>query len=321
MAESADLAVVLVTPDRFETIRETIRHLRAQPARDRMEIVIVAPSKDRLELDASALDGFAACQVVEMGEGFSHARGYAAGVRQASTPVVAFGEDHSFPVLGWAEALIEAHRGPWAAVGPAIRNGNPENRVAWADLLIAYAPWLDPASAGEVEHLPGHNSSYKRSVLLEYGPRLDSMLEAESVLHWDLRARGHRLWLQPEAVTVHLNFGRLKSFLTAQFYSGRVFAAARARAWPFARRLLYSMAAPIIPTVRFVRIMRQFRTGRQPRLPRGVLPTLVLGLVVNAAGQMLGYVGGVGEAREKLSGFEFHRVRHLGKRPPVAEWR
>ena len=47
----------------------------------------------------------------------------------------------------------------------------------------------------EVDYLPGHNSSYKRDVLLGYGDRLESMMESETVLHWDLRAKGHRLYL------------------------------------------------------------------------------------------------------------------------------
>lgn len=41
---SPDMSVVLVTPDRYETIRQTIKHLRAQTVRDRLEVIIVAPS-------------------------------------------------------------------------------------------------------------------------------------------------------------------------------------------------------------------------------------------------------------------------------------
>ena len=41
---SAELSVVIVTPDCYETIGKTMGYLRAQTARDRLEIVIVAPS-------------------------------------------------------------------------------------------------------------------------------------------------------------------------------------------------------------------------------------------------------------------------------------
>ncbi len=48
-------------------------------------------------------------------------------------------------------------------------------------------------------------------------------------------------------------------------------------------------------------------------LPR-VLPTLILGLTVDAMGQMIGYIKGAGNARQKLVHFEFHRERYLSRR-------
>jgi hypothetical protein len=47
------LSVVIVTPDRYDTIRKTVRHLRAQSVKDRLEILIVAPSAEKLDLDSS----------------------------------------------------------------------------------------------------------------------------------------------------------------------------------------------------------------------------------------------------------------------------
>jgi hypothetical protein len=78
--------------------------------------------------------------------------------------------------------------------------------VSWADLFIGYSPWLAPAPSREAEFLPGHNTSYKRAVLLEYGDQLDSMMQAETVLHWVLRSKGHRLFLESTANVAHVNF-------------------------------------------------------------------------------------------------------------------
>jgi Glycosyl transferase family 2 len=316
---SPAMSVVLVTPDGYETIRTTMRHLRAQTVRDRLEIVIVAPSADSLQLDNAELKEFLHFQVVEVGEVRSIAEGNAAGIRHARAPVVALAEDHAYPDPDWAAALIEAHRDSWAAVGPAVRNANPRSVTSWADFLIAYGPWSEPAAAGEVEHLPGHNSSYKRPILLDYGPGLATMLEAESVLHWDLRARGYRLYLEPRAKIAHLNFGLLSSWIRAQLHSGRLFAAVRAQRWSPLRRLLYTAGAPLIPLVRLRRILQQFPpAGRQWHAPRRTLPVLLLGLTVSAIGEGVGYALGPGDAGQKLSHFEFHRVHHLAKRdrPP-----
>ena len=228
---SPEVSVVIVTPDTYETIRETINHLRAQTVKDKLEIVIVAPSVKTLNPDESELQDFAQSQVVIVGEIKSIAWGNAAGIRHANAPIVALAEDHSYPDPSWAEALIRAHRQQWVAVGPVVRNANPENAISWADLLIGYGPWLDPTPARIVSQLPGHNCSYKKAVLLEYGHKLESMLEAETVLHWDLCSRGFQIYLDSAAKISHTNFSLLSSWIPVQFLAGRVFAAARSRNW------------------------------------------------------------------------------------------
>ena len=309
-----EMSVVVITPDRYETVRKTVRHLRAQKVCGRLEIVLVAPSAAALGLDEAEMRAFLRHRVVEVGDMSSTARARAAGVRAASAPVVAFVEDHAFPAPGWAEALLEAHARGYAAVGPVMANANPRGLVSWANLLIEYAPWLEPLPAGEAEHLPGHNGSYKRDVLLAYGDRLAAMLDAESVLHWDLRERGHRLYLEPRARTFHQNFSAPFSWLPLRFHGGRLFASARARGWPLRRRLFYAAAAPLIPVVRAARIVRELRRPGRPRrlLPR-VLPALVAGLCVDGAGELVGYLAGAGRAMARLSDMEFHRRRFLSE--------
>ena len=63
---SPEISVVIVTPDNFETIRITIDCLRKQTAKDRMEVVIVAPSAERLNLNNSVLNDFPRIMVVEV---------------------------------------------------------------------------------------------------------------------------------------------------------------------------------------------------------------------------------------------------------------
>ena len=248
------LSVILATPDSYDTIRATIGHLRKQTARRRMELVIVAPSAERLGLNAGELSDFLSYQVVELGEMRSIGCANAAGVRGATAPIIAFAEDHAFPAPEWAESLIRAHSREWAAVGAVIRNENPESIVSWADFLIGYSQWLAPTPAGVRDLLPSHNGSYKREILLGYGSHLDAMMDSESVLHWDLQKKGHRLFLDPSAQVSHMNFGTLSSILPSQFLSGRVFAASRADTWTALRRLKYILGAPVVPLVRLRRI-------------------------------------------------------------------
>jgi len=284
------LSVVIATPEDYRSIRKTVGYLRQQTAREELELVIVAPGK----ITTEDLPGFCRVQVVEVGTVTTVGRANAAGIRAASAPVVALAEDHSFPDPDWAAALIAAHRQPHAVVGPVARNANPDTAVSRADFLMGYGPWAEPQPAGEREFLPGHNSSYKRDLLLAYGERLEAMMEAETVLHWDLRARGHTLWLEPSARTAHVNFHRWGTWLAAQFHSGRVFAAVRAERWPAWRRLVFVCGSPLIPLVRLWRLWQ-------------LSPALVIGLAGDALGQMAGYAAGGGGSARKLARYEFHR--------------
>lgn len=316
----AEMSVIVITPDNYETIRKTIRRLRAQNVRHLLEVVIVAPSAKELRLDDSDLREFQQVCVVESGSMVSTARARAAGVRKASAPVVAFVEDHSFPAKGWAEALMQAHRKPWAAVGPTIANANPHSLVSWVNLIIEYAEWLEPVPAGVAAHLPGHNGTYKRTLLLEYGDQLEAMLEAESILQWDLREKGHQLYLEPAAKTFHQNFSASFSWLPLRLDGGRLFAACRARTWSPWRRLLYAVTSPLIPFIRFRRIVRELRRpGRERNLIPRLLPLLCAGLVVDATGEMMGYAFGAGQAMRRLSDMEFHRERYLSTHDRFAD--
>jgi hypothetical protein len=198
-----------------------------------------------------------------------------------------------------------------AAVGPVIENENPERPSSWSNLFIDYAEWLAPVERGLVDHLPGHNTSYKRDLLLGYGDRLEEMLEAEAILHWDPRARGERLLLEPRARVWHRNVTRWRSAVNDHFQHGRCFGAARARLWPAPRRALYSAALPLILLVRLRRIVADFRrTGHGDILPRA-LPIMFATLLSHAVGESLGYVAGPGRSMSRMAPYELHRDRYV----------
>lgn len=312
------LTVVSITPDSYETVRRTLRHVRAQTALDEIELLLIAPSRQALAADESELAEFRWVKIVETGPFGPTGEVRARAVREASAPIVVFTEDHCFPEPEWAAALLARHAGPWAAVGPVLRNANPDTMVSWADLFIAYSPWLAPGSAGPRDHLPGHNSSYKVSVLLEYGDRLDQLMEAESVLQWDLRRRGHQLFLEPAARAAHTNFAYWTTFRSIQVMNGRVFADTRCRDWSTAKRLAFAAASPLIPVVRFARAARDARRAGIPvSLMARVAPTLAAGLLLDGVGQMLGYALGADEAlRVALVDFESHRVERNERSNP-----
>ncbi|WP_420455812.1 glycosyltransferase family 2 protein [Rubrivirga sp.] len=306
-----DLSVVLVGAGDARSIRKSFRHLAAQTIQDRVEVIVAVPSAEALDLESLPTDGFWGVEVVSTGPLVSTARSRVPAVRAASAPIVAFVEDHSFQPPTWAERLVEAHRGPYAAVAPVLSNANPNTATSRANFLIEYGPWLWADGPTEPEHLPGHNDSYKRDVLLAYGDRLGEMLEAESLIHWDLRARGERLLLLPDLRVEHVNHSLVSAAAQVRLNGGRAFAAARSREWPWAKRALYALAAPAIPAVRFARTLRSVWGTPSQGAALRTIPALAGFLALDGLGEMMGYALGVGNATAGLSAIEVQRERFV----------
>lgn len=309
------LTVILITPDRFETIRKTVSHMRAQTIAAAIELVIVCPSTSELDPIRSDLEGFHSTRFIELGPVRSIGKCYGAGVKVARAPIVACGEEHSFPEPGWAEALLERHEEDWACVGPDIQPANPLSPVSWAQLYMNYGPCVGQETGCEADFLPSHNAAYKKHVLLENYPddELEEMLEGESVLFMDLRRRGYKLFLEPRAKIRHLNISKPSSYIPENFHGGRQFGAARARTWGFPRKLLYAAGSPLIPCVRLWRIWPHVNRSNRPRLLT-LLPSLVVCLIMHSLGEGAGYLAGAGESGRKKFDYEFHRYRYITAR-------
>jgi hypothetical protein len=318
MTGAPRLSAILLAPEAVEHVATTVRHLAAQTVAAEIELVLVTAGAEGDVGNRLELGPLAGYRVVELPAMRSNASGYAAGVRAATAPVVVLCEDHSYPDPGWAEALLGAYEEDIAAVGPVVRHAGPGGKISWADHLIGYGPWLDPTPTADVAYLPGHNSSYRRDVLLAYEPELETWLEAETVLHWDLRRRGLRLRLESRARTNHFGISRPRSWLAATFLQSRAFAGRRTDGDGPTRRLLWTLATPLIPAVRLRRGLRNLR--RCPEAPpvASVAPALVLELLVSAAGEAVGYALGAGSAPQRVYVYEYLRTRHVNARDRAA---
>jgi hypothetical protein len=301
------ISVVLAT-DRFETVRETVEHLRLQTVAASIELVFVAPSAPSLDLDAEACAGFHSSSIVEAGSFDLLQPARAAGVRAASAPIVFFAESHCFPEPGSLQALLERHREPWVAVGQVLCNGNPATSVSWSNLVMDYGEQMAGLPGGEVARLPSHNSSFKRDALLALGDGLEHAMEIGDTLIAAVVARGGRLYLEERARTHHLNVSRRGVWLRERLAAGRGYAGRRAEDWSVARRALYGALWPLIALVRLARIRRLIlRAGAGDRLLPWIYPALAAGLLVASLGEALGYLMGGGDGLRVIASMELHR--------------
>lgn len=306
------MSVVLVTSDTFASIRRVTRFLRNQTIAHRIELVLVGPTADCTnDLLPEETDIFHSVKAVGTGGRIENVDIAAAtGVRASTAPVVTLVEDHAFPEPGYIEALLEAHRGPWAAVGCVVLNANPDTTISWANLLLAYGSWAEPVARGESKNISRHNIAYKRAVLEEFGDSLESFFGRDGGLLQILVKRGHRLFLETGARINHANPSLLSSTIELRFNGGRIYGATRARLenWSLWRRALYVVGGPLIPLFRARPLHHKvFKGGLFPR----VYPALILGLMLDGIGQAMGYALGPGSTAERLARFEFNRKRHM----------
>ena len=312
--EKPALSVVLLTIDGFWRIERTVAHLEAQTASALLEVLIIAQSKESLGLERNISESFFDVRILEVGEIKSLSEAKADAVDEARADLVVFAEDHSWPDPEWAAAIIEAHSRGYAAVGPLVQNANPGSILSWANYLACFSRWSHISQTGDVLQTPWHNSSYRRSLLMERRSDLPQLLAVEGVLQNELHRLGHRLYLLPENSTQHVNISRFSTWIRHSFWGGKLYGGSRCTGedWGLLRRLIYIAGAPLIPLIRFKRIMPELRQlPSEFRLKPRVLPALALSFVIHAFGEASGYAFGIGSSDERYVEFEARRFESV----------
>jgi hypothetical protein len=98
-----------------------------------------------------------------------------------------------------------------------------------------------------------------------------------------------------------------------RFDAGRLYAALRAgqERWGWPRRFAYVALGPLIPLVRYLRLRRELFAPGALQRESALGPALFAALAFDAAGQMLGYAAGAGNAAGRLARYELDRAAHL----------
>jgi len=309
------LSVIVVVGLCRKRAQRVIDSLCAQTVVDSIEIIIfdLAPS------DIPKLNTSPDMRVVYLSRPqktrWSKAR--AEGVQYASSPIVAFIEDHCFPEPSWAELLIEAHKGPWVAVSYGFKNANPKTYMGRASMVNDYGLWLHPARRGQSDFIPCQNVSYKRDLLLSFGEELEVLLTPDFSLQQVLSQRGLPMFVESRALVAHENFTRLFPLMLAHYSFSRMLAARRVevQSWRKLRRIFYALAVlPGAPILALVRLFLSLR-GRASLWPLVIasLPVCMLAHLWGAIGESMGYFFGPGNAASDLHRWELDTERDIIK--------
>jgi hypothetical protein len=305
------MSIVLAT-DTYATIRPVIECLRRQTARDRIELVLVAPP-GAVDTALAYGDEFARIQIVkDLVEDLGPAR--AAGVHASSSEWVFMGETHSYPHPELGECLLRSGSDSWSVLMPAVGNSNPTSIWSWAACLSDYGVWAEGRPAGEIRTFPSHNAAYRRRALLALGDGLAAAFALGGDLLEKLQAAGHRARFEPAARIDHLNVPSPWQWARERFTIGMVVASIRLRNWSFGRRLMYLVASPLIAVVLCWRILPDaWRTVRRQRLPLATMFWIIIGTILRAGGELIAYAGASDAAyRRQMYEYEVHKEAFVG---------
>lgn len=312
------LSVVVVCASGWRNLRGTLAALASQTIAPRIELLAVAPDEPGPEAARlfACLGSVRTFQVPTIRKVDEEA---AAVILGARAPVVASLEDHAFPEPEWAEAVLRpfANDPSCVAVGSALMAANPASRLGTGNMLVAFTRWSEAAPAGPIPWLQLHNIAYRRNALAALASEageLPPLFNRESEVVLRLRERG-TLHFAPAARIRHLNPSRLRSVASIRLHAGRLDAASRAarEGWGPVRRLLYGLASPLIPLLRYARL-RRLALGRPGISERRHGPGMVAVLAFDGLGQGVGFLSGPGAARERLAQAEHDRYGDLSRR-------
>ncbi len=291
------LSVVIASVNGLALLGPTLDALDAQPERARMQVIVVeavgGATREALHRRVPRVE------VVAVDEKSTIPALRHRGVIRARGDLVAILEDHGEVEAGWASALIEAHEGPWGAVGGVVENGRT-GLVDRAAFFCEYAPYMGPVVEGESTDLPGNNIAYKRPHLLRHAGELEQG-RWESWINDKIRLDGVPIASTNKAVVRHIKPFRLGHFLTQRFHFARSYAGMRRVDQSPAKRLIYGVGSLALPALLTLRVTRTtLAKGRDLGQFAACLPLIALFYAVGAAGEMLGYLIGPGDSLARV---------------------
>ena len=295
--DAPTLSVVVASVNGWAMLGPTLRALDAQPERARMEVVVVDAVGGATR--AALLAHQPAVAVVAVDEKKTIPALRYLGVRRARGEVVAILEDHGEVGPGWAKAMLDAHQGPWGAVGGVVENGR-DGLVNWAAFFCEYAAYMGPVAEGESTDLPGNNIAYKRPHLIRHAHELADG-RWESWINDRIRADGVPIATTNAAVVRHIKPFRLGNFLVQRFHFARSYAGMRRVDQSPARRLVYGVGSAALPALLTLRVAKTaLAKGKNLGQFAVALPLIATFFAVGAVGEMIGYLVGPGDSLARV---------------------
>lgn len=305
MSANPLLTVVVIAGNNRERTQRMLRSVLEQDIAEKIVIRVFdradKPARELPELNRSNI----AYEPVDKRTTLGELRARA--TRSASAEVIAFVEEHVVVPPGWARESLRRHNEGYAGVSGILAAGNPHHRWARIVFSVTYGSYTLPTRGGDATEIPGANSSFIRSKLLNVGDDLELLLGSDILLIRRLRAKGEKLYRAANLPLKHWNDIEFRDAWVALFYSGQIYICNRLtlERWSLMRRALCLAVTPLVP---FVRVFRNYkhgeRNGADVKQFVADLPALLLFHAASAAGMAAGLLFGYQNSERKFADCE-----------------
>jgi hypothetical protein len=211
------------------------------------------------------------------------------GMAEATGDIVALTISPMVPARDWIASIRDEHR-TYDAVGGAIDPGHGMRPGDWAEYFCRYAREMSPFPARRSDGLAGDNAAYKRTLLERWrSVYRDGFWEPE--FHRQLEREGVPLWHTPKVVVFQGRSAGVAAFLRQRLEHGWKYGHQRGAHFGVARNLLGVAAAPLVPFLLTIRVLREvFARGRYRLRALTSLPLIFGFNVAWAAAEAAGHL-------------------------------
>lgn len=197
--------------------------------------------------------------------------------------------------------MLDAHAAnpDAAAIGGSVENGATESMLDWASFLVVQMPFAAPIPNGPTAKLAGAvNVAYKRSAI-EWYDDFDGLGMLDVLHQRQLGQSGQNLIADDSIRVCHDQSLGTRGTTEIHYHAGRTFAGFLRQRMDRTAWLRFA-GVLVVPYVRFGRAMLLgARKGYGPELRRA-WPAVLWLYLVQAAGQVVGFVAGPGDSPRRV---------------------
>ena len=285
-----DLSVIVIILEGGASLHRCLQELERQGKELKIEIIVPCDeSHNNLETFRKE---FSCVDFLKVDGKRTYAELRAIGVQSSRGLIVAVTEDQCRPHPEWCKEILQSHQQTYAAVGGPVEKDIPDAILSWAFFFVDYVRYMNPMPEGPSNHLTDCNVSYKRNALETIRDVWKREFH-EPEVHHALQGRKYILWLSPRMIVYQSRHFHLGEALKDRLNFGRLFGSGRAQSFSMIFRVVYAIAALMLPPLTVGRVAQNvFRKKRCIPEFFWALPIVMLLNCVWAIGEFLGYLTG-----------------------------